>query len=75
MMWSMGFNIAEAALGVLLVVAVLPRWALDGYVFVIFFCEIFNFTLSISRLRRVARFRIFSFGRERKTVLPRRKGC
>ena len=59
MMWSMGFNIAEAAVGVLLVVTVLPRWALDGYVFVIFFCEIFNFTLSISRLRRVARFRIF----------------
>ena len=75
MMWSMGFNIAEAAVGVLLVVTVLPRWALDGYVFVIFFCEIFNFTLSIARLRRVARFRIFSFGRERKTVLPRRKGC
>lgn len=63
MMWSMGFNIAEAAVGVLLVVTVLPRWALDGYVFVIFFCEIFNFTLSISRLRRVARFRIFPLGR------------
>lgn len=58
MLWSMGFNIAEAAVGVLLVVTVLPRWALDGYILVIFFCEIFNFTMSYARLRRVARVRL-----------------
>ena len=72
MMWSMGFNIAEAAVGVLLVVTVLPRWALDGYVFVIFFCEIFNFTLSISRLRRVANFRIIPRRLKRGKSLQRR---
>ena len=58
MLWSMSFNISEAAIGVFLVVTVLPKWALDGYIFVIFFCEIFNFTVSIARLRRVARIQI-----------------
>ena len=58
MLWSMGFNISEAAIGVLLVVTVLPRRALNGYIFVIFFCEIFNFTVSLLRLRSVAAFRI-----------------
>ena len=58
MLWSMGFNISEAAIGVLLVITVLPRWALNGYIFVLFFCEIFNFSVSLWRLRKVARFRI-----------------
>ena len=53
MLWSMGFNISEAAIGVLLVAAVLPRRALEGYIFVIFFCEIYNFTVSMLRLWRV----------------------
>ena len=55
MMWSMTFNIAEACIGVLLVITVLPHAALDGYVFVIFFCEIFNFAFSFSRLMHVVR--------------------
>lgn len=63
MMHSMCYNIAEAAIGVLLVIAVLPRWALRGYIFVLFFCEIFNFILSMRRLRRVASF----------SLLPRRR--
>ena len=59
MLWSMCFNVAESLVGVLLVVTLLPRWALNGYIAVLFFCEIFNFTLSITRLRRVARFRLW----------------
>lgn len=55
MMWSMTFNIAEACIGVLLVITVLPRAALSGYVFVIFFCEIFNFIFSFSRLTYIVR--------------------
>jgi stage V sporulation protein B len=50
MMFSMAFNIAEAALGLLLVWALLPRWALNGYIFVLYICEIFNFALSLHRL-------------------------
>ena len=48
---SMAYNVAEAALGLLLVWALLPRFGLGGYVFVLYVCEIFNFTLSIRRLR------------------------
>lgn len=54
MMRSMSFNIAEAALGLLLVWALLPRWALNGYIFILYACEIFNFSLSVHRLWQVA---------------------
>lgn len=59
MMRSMSYNIAEAIIGVTLVIVLLPRFALDGYFFVIFFCELINFTMSITRLRRIAHFRLF----------------
>lgn len=55
MMRSMSYNIAEAALGLLLTAALLPKWALAGYVFVLYFCEIFNFALSLRRLWKVTR--------------------
>ena len=54
MLWSMGCNVAESLIGVLLVVTVLPRRALGGYIFILYFCEIFNFSMSIARLRKVA---------------------
>ena len=57
MMRSMAYNIAEAALGLTLVWALLPKWALAGYIFVLYVCEIFNFTLSIERLHKVTGFR------------------
>lgn len=53
MMRSMAYNIAEAALGLVLVWALLPRWALGGYVFTLYVCEVFNFSLSITRLRKI----------------------
>lgn len=59
MMRSMCYNIAEALIGVFLVITVLPRKALDGYIFVLFACEIFNFTLSLMRLKKVAGFSVF----------------
>ena len=55
MMRSMTYNVAEAVLGLVLVWGLLPRWALGGYVFVLYVCEIFNFTLSVRRLWRVLR--------------------
>ncbi len=55
MMRSMTYNVAEAALGLALVWALLPRWALGGYVFVLYVCEAFNFSLSLRRLHRVLR--------------------
>lgn len=53
MMASMAFNIAEAALGLVLVWALLPRWALTGYLVTLYICEVFNFTLSLLRLRQI----------------------
>ncbi len=58
-LWSMGFNIAEAIFGVVLVYTLLPRFALNGYIGILFFEEIFNFTLSIWRLSRVTEIRLF----------------
>ena len=55
MLPSMIFNVCEAALGVVLVIILIPRYALGGYIFVLFFCECFNFCMSMSRLIWVCR--------------------
>ena len=60
MLWSMGFNIAEAVV----VLTVLPRWALNGWLAVLFFCEIFNFALSYGRLKKVLDFRLLPIKKE-----------
>ncbi len=56
MMFCMYVNIADVGLSALLVWLLLPRWGLDGYIFVICFTEIFNFALSLWRLRHVSGF-------------------
>ena len=60
MIHSMRYNISEALLGVLMVAGLLPVFALNGYIFVLYFCELFNFTLSIRRLKKIAHIRLFS---------------
>lgn len=55
MLNSMSYNVCEAALGVLFVIILVPRYALGGYIFVLFFCECFNFCLSMRRLWKVCR--------------------
>lgn len=55
MMPSMAYNIAEAALGLVLVELLVPRWGLGGYMAVLYVCEIFNFALSVRRLWIVLR--------------------
>ena len=50
--WSMGINILDALLGLLLVLWLLPRHGLPAYIFVIYSTEIFNFALSLKRLWR-----------------------
>ena len=51
MMFCMYVNIADAGLSALLVWLMLPKWGLSAYIFVICFTEIFNFALSLWRLR------------------------
>ena len=58
-MWSMGVNILDSALGVLLVWTLLPRGALGAYIAIIYLDECLNFALSILRLRRVTGLRLW----------------
>ncbi len=53
--WSMGINILDAGIGVLLVWTLLPIGALPAYICIIYFNELLNFFLSASRLRRYLR--------------------
>ena len=53
--WSMGINILDAALGVVLVWTMLPKYALTAYIGIIYLNECINFTLSVLRLRSVVR--------------------
>ncbi len=53
--WSMGINILDALLGLLLVWQLLPRYALAAYIGIIYATELVNFALSIGRLRAVTR--------------------
>ena len=52
-LWSMGINILESAVSVVLTWLLVPRFGIGGFVFVICFDEIFNFTLSFRKLRAV----------------------
>ena len=53
--WSMGINILDSLLGLLLVWQLLPRQALTGYLIMIYATELFNFALSSLRLRKAVR--------------------
>ena len=53
--WSMGINITESALGLLLIAFLLPRWGLTAYLGILYFSEIFNLALSALRLGRILR--------------------
>lgn len=53
--WCMGINILESAASVVLVYTLLPRFGLTAFIFILYFDEVFNFLLSISRLVRVTR--------------------
>ena len=50
--WSMGINVLESVVGLLLILRFLPLYALKAYIFIIYFTELFNFVLSSLRLRK-----------------------
>ena len=53
MLRSMVYNVSEALLSVVFVVFLLPRWGLGGFLFLIYFCELWNFSLSFTRLMKL----------------------
>ena len=59
-LWSMGINILDALLGVILVWTLLPAYALSAYIVIIYFNECLNFALSIFRLGKVTKLRLLS---------------
>jgi len=52
-LYTMYVNIADSTVSVILVWLTLPIWGIKAYLFMIIFTELFNFLLSIRRLRRV----------------------
>ena len=53
MLRSMVYNVSESLIGVGFVMTLLPRWGLAGFVILLFLCELWNFSLSFSRLMKV----------------------
>ena len=51
----MGINILDSLLGLLLVWAFLPRYALTAYIAMIYITETINFVLSSRRLWKIVR--------------------
>lgn len=52
-LWSMGINIAESAISVVLTWVLVSQFGIAGFIFVIWFNEIFNFALSFGKLLAV----------------------
>ncbi len=56
MLQSMVYNVSESLLSVAFVIFLLPRWGLGGFLFLIYFCELWNFSLSFTRLVKLTGF-------------------
>ena len=54
-MYSMKLNIVDSLLSSALVIILLPRFAVRGYIVILYASEIFNFTFSILRLSKLTR--------------------
>ncbi len=52
-LWSMGINIAESSISVVLTYLLVPEFAVAGFIAVVYFNEIFNFALSFWKLKQV----------------------
>lgn len=71
---SMNYNMIDSALCVILVAALLPKYSVKGYIFILYFSEILNFYLSLRRLLTVCDIRVFrefSQGNP-KSLLPKK---
>jgi len=56
--YSMGINIADSLLSVILVYLLLPIFAIRGFIFMVFFTECFNFFFSLRRITQIAQIRL-----------------
>ena len=58
--YSMKYNIIDSALCVILVIALLPKYAVKGYILILYASELINFYLSLGRLLTVCEIKIFT---------------
>ncbi len=65
--YSMGYNIIDAALALILMPVILPKFGAAGYIFIIYITELTNAFFSIQRLFSVSGFR---FSPVRWAVIP-----
>lgn len=56
--YSMYINIADAAMSIVLVWILLPKFGIMGYIITVYFTELFNATLSLTRLMSKSRLKI-----------------
>jgi stage V sporulation protein B len=68
MMWAMGVNIADSVLSIVLVLILVPRFGISGYVGVIYIAELMNFALSIGRLAHLTEIRLIPGFKKKKSV-------
>jgi len=56
--YSMGVNIADSLISVLLVWILLPIFGVAGFLFMVYFTEVFNFLLSLRRIAQMTTIRV-----------------
>lgn len=72
---SMNYNMIDSALCVILVAALLPKYSVKGYIFILYFSEILNFYLSLRRLLTVCDIRVFQEFSQGNSKSSRSKKC
>ncbi|MEA5010593.1 MAG: oligosaccharide flippase family protein [Angelakisella sp.] len=61
-MSSMRYNIIDSLCSVILVYLLLPRYAVGGYVFMVWFTEMLNFALSVCKLLKITNLTVSIWG-------------
>lgn len=59
--YSMGINIVDSVLSVALVFFLLPIFGIGGFLFMVFFTEVFNFVFSIGRIAKITKIQVGLF--------------
>ncbi len=60
--YSMNVNIIDALTSVILVIILVPRFGVNGYIFTIYFTEILNTTLSLARMIAITKPKLRTIG-------------
>lgn len=74
-LYSMKYNIIDSVFCVLSVIFILPKYAVKGYIFTLYFSEIMNFYLSLNRLITICNIRFFQEHEEDNSTFFQLKKC